>query len=299
MSENLASILELYDRVEQVDFHQRKNEAYLLATYILNVSKEQLISYPDRILSNAEIRDFSNCVERRVKGEPLAYILGEWGFYDHTFKVNSNTLIPRPESECLVDWVLDNLIATRPLRVLEIGCGSGAISISIAAKRANWHITATDISHKTLQVAAENAALIVDSRIKLLTSDMFSNIKRRLGYDVIIANLPYIAKAEMLHLPELKDEPLIALSDGEDGLSLIRKLCWESQRMLKDRGLLIIEHGKRQGIAVKRIAARCNYVNLRQIKDLSAGERVLIAMRGSARRSHRGDNGENHGDNII
>lgn len=277
MHHSIANLINLYDTITQVEFNQRRNEAYMLASCLLGVARSQLITYPHKRVSAQKAALFIRAVERRLQGEPLAYILGKWGFYEHSFIVNSSVLIPRPETECIVDWLLDNLFVCRPLRLLEIGSGSGAIAISIASQRPKWHITATDISAAALELAKTNAKKVSVKNIKFLVSDIFSRLKRKLAFDVIVANLPYIAKAELLGLPELRDEPRIALTDEADGMTLIEHLYKEAVPHLKTRGQIIVEHAKGQDLAVRHLARRLNYVNLRSIQDLSGGVRALVA----------------------
>ncbi len=234
-------------------------------------------------LSQQQEKVYANYLTRRIANEPLAYIIGEWGFYDELFYVTPDVLIPRPDTEALVEWLIDNdgineygnsgySNSNPALDVLEIGCGSGALAITLALQRPYWRITAADISIAALTVTRSNIQRH-KCRVKTLRSDMFSQVTGK--YDIIIANLPYISWAEMLQLAELQQEPRLALTDGGDGLKLIQQLFIGATKYLKPRGTLLIEHGHKQAVKVANLASKYGYVNPRVIYDLDQRKRAL------------------------
>ena len=258
---------------------EAQREAFLLLSYILGKSRSWLFGNPNIKITAQQQQRYLSCIDRRATHEPLAYIIGEWGFYDNIFYVTPDVLVPRPESEALVDWILDNYdsCGNKRLNVLEIGCGSGAIAITLALKRPSWQLTATDISLAALAVTNSNIIKFKKEgftfNLKTFKSDKFSRVYGK--YDIIIANLPYISWSELLGIKELSKEPRLALTDESDGLQLIRQLCAEAPAYFKHNGTLILEHGHRQGIKIANLAAQHGYVKPIVIYDLDHRKRGL------------------------
>ncbi|MFC1805032.1 peptide chain release factor N(5)-glutamine methyltransferase, partial [Candidatus Omnitrophota bacterium] len=236
------------------------NERELLFTEVLDCTRTELYTGKGLSLDKKQSRRIARALKRRVLGEPLQYILGRLEFMGLEFKLNPDVFIPRPETEILVEKVIDiahsaERIADR-LNLLEIGTGSGCIAVSLAKLLPNAKITATDISERALQVARENARLNnVEARITFLKSDVFThNAVRRRRYDLIISNPPYVASDEIDQLqPEVQREPRIALDGGRDGLDFYRRIVAEAAHHLKTSGLLILELGFRQRDAVESL----------------------------------------------
>ena len=248
-------------------------ESELLLRYTLKISRVQLYLDLDRELSPNQEQTFWQLIERRLDGEPSAYITGHREFYGLDFYVNPDVLIPRPESELLVEKALD-LAQNRPVSsIAEIGTGCGAIAISLALELPRAKIYATDISAPALKVALFNCQRHgVAGRIYLLHGDMLDPLPE--SVDLIVANLPYVSKLE---LPESANfEPLLALDGGSDGLEKIHQLCRRVTDKLRPDGYLLLEIGQGQGKGVTTCLRRLfPSANIEITPDLSGIERVL------------------------
>jgi release factor glutamine methyltransferase len=217
-------------------------------------------------------------VERRRRGEPVAHIVGHRGFWSFDLAVTADTLIPRPETELLVDLALARLPMDGPSRVLDLGTGSGAIALAIAHERPAAIVTAVDIDARTLAVAAKNAARLGLDRVRILRSDWFSAIAGE-TFELIVANPPYIAESDP-HLREgdLRHEPRHALASGRDGLDDIRRIVATAASALAPGAALLIEHGWTQGEAVRALFVAIGFVGVRTATDLEGRDRVTVGL---------------------
>lgn len=229
---------------------------------------------------------YRELIRARGAGEPVAYILGRAYFHDLTLRVNGSVLIPRPETEHVVEAALAFLKAgewEQPPRVLDLGTGSGAIAISLAAGFPDTGVTAADSSPDALSLARENARTEgLDARIEFVQSDMFQDLDPTETYDLIVSNPPYISDEEWETLPrDVREyEPQHALRGGSDGLDYYRVLAAESWQHLKPGGMLIVEIGHDQGTPVRGLLAEAGgYGEVRVIKDYAGHDRVVTAGR--------------------
>lgn len=234
-------------------------DAQLLLAHLLGQERSWLFTHYERELSEDEADAYTNLVARRTAGEPLAYIIGRREFYDITVAVDPRVLIPRPETEFLVDAVLDiagaRAAGSPPLTLADIGTGSGAIALSVAKHLANLRIIATDISAAALDVARANAdELGLADRVEFRQGDLFAPLAERV--DLIVANLPYVNETDYQGLDvDVRDyEPRLALAGGVDGLELIRRLLHEAPDHLLPGGRILLEIGYDQGEAVAELA---------------------------------------------
>lgn len=253
---------------------------YLLA-HILGCQRKDLLIYPDRVLKDDEATQFNACVERRGRREPLQYITGEVEFRGLVFRVNRDVLIPRPETELLVDEVF-NSVSKKDAAVLDLCTGSGCIAISIAKELADSRVYAADISEGALAVAKENASRHgVGERITFLTGDLFEAIDKldlQARTDVIVSNPPYVSAEEMKELqPEIKDyEPASALFGGEDGLDFYRRIIRESPSFLAPGGLVIMEMGYGQAGRIRELfASEEAFVDVKITDDMAGIGRII------------------------
>lgn len=213
-------------------------------------------------------------IARRMRGEPVAHILGTQAFWSMTFNVTDDTLIPRPETELLVELALQRLPVSSPSRVLDLGTGSGAIAIAIASERPGAVVTAIDRSERALDVAGKNAARWVPGRIRLLQGDWFSPVQGE-QFDLIVSNPPYIADDdEHLSRGDLRFEPTSALVAGTDGLDCIRRIIAQAGDFLAPGAWLLIEHGHSQGAAVRNLLAASGLLQASTFTDLEHRDRV-------------------------
>jgi release factor glutamine methyltransferase len=256
-------------------------DAELLLLHILQIPRTTLIAHPGRELSATQRTAYEDSIARRLHHEPVQYITGQQEFYGLTLKVAPAVLIPRPETEHLVEAVLKLLPADQPLKIADIGTGSGAIAIALAIHLPQATITALDVSAEALAIATANAREHkVADRISFLQSDLLSALDRGAeAFDAIVSNPPYVAETDRdtLH-PQVRDhEPATALFAGETGLDIYRRLIPQAHTALKPNGLLALEIGHDQQNAVAALLQKWH--NLSFVNDLQRIPRVALAQR--------------------
>jgi release factor glutamine methyltransferase len=263
--------------------------AELLLARSLNLSKEGLYAHLHGPFKEGEQKNFERLIKRRVSGEPLQYILGHQEFWSIDFKVDPRVLIPRPETELLVEQslsILSGIPLGRTPFVMEIGTGSGAIAISLAKEIKGIFILATDISREALLLAKENAKFAgVLRQIEFVNGDLFGPVRPledKGHFDLILSNPPYITSSEIQRLArEVKDhEPIVALDGGEDGMEFYRRIVSQAPSYLRKGGWLLLEVGEGQGRKVSEMMETDGRFNvLERMKDLSGMERVVKAQK--------------------
>jgi release factor glutamine methyltransferase len=266
------------------DPHLRDNamrDAELLLLHTLQITRVSLLAHPNSELAPNQQVLYGNNITRRLRHEPIQYITGQQEFYGLTLNVTAAVLIPRPETELLVEEVLKLLPANRPLKIADIGTGSGAIAIALATHRPLAEIIALDVSNEALRVATANARQHnVADRIRLLQSDLLSAVDREAEtFDAIVSNPPYISTSDRdtLH-PEVRDyEPATALFAGETGLDIYRRLIPLAHSALKPLGLLALEIGHGQQTALAALLRPWGNVSF--INDLQLIPRVALARK--------------------
>ncbi len=248
-------------------------DAELLLAAALGKSRTYLYTWPEQVLSPAERSYFESVLERRVMGEPVAYILGTRDFWTLTLRVNRHVLIPRPETELLVETALA-LIASPDARIADLGTGSGAIALAIASERPAWKVIATDMSASALSVASDNASVLNIANVEFRQGSWCEALPPQ-RFDLIASNPPYIDSADA-HLTQgdLRFEPRSALVAADDGLADIRALCAQAPDYLKPGGWLLLEHGWTQGQAVAALMQSSGLESVQTIKDLNDNDRV-------------------------
>lgn len=255
-------------------------DAELLVAEALGMDRVGLYLDLNRPLVDRERSSIRPLVARRREREPVAYILGHRDFYGRRFSVTPDVLIPRPDTETLVDHALDCIPLDQPLRVLDIGTGSGAIAVTIAAERPEAIVTATDISRAALGVAAKNAEQIgVADRIRFEQADLLSGTER---YDLVVSNPPYIAQSEMQSLQaEVREhEPIGALAAGDDGLDIVRALLMATEKATGTGAQLLLEVGAGQAVSVQDFASmNTAWQAVTVYRDLNRIERVVHLRR--------------------
>ena len=261
-------------------------ESELLFTQALNCNRANLYFDKGKYLTLSQASFISSVLKRRISGEPIQYILGKTEFMGLEFKVNRNVLIPRPETEILVETALRyaGSLSHAAKRILELGTGAGCIAVSLAKFLPAFTIVATDISLGALKVAEDNARLNeVTDKIIFLASDLFGSLAMRSKkYTICVCNPPYIPSDEIGKLqPEIQYEPRSALDGGRGGLDFYRKIIKGSLDYLEDGGILILEIGFNQKQGIEDIFCRFNHFKIIEIiKDYNKIDRVIIARKG-------------------
>lgn len=252
----------------------------ILLSYIFNCKKAYLYTHPERVLTENEYSDYLSLLNERKNGVPIAYLTGVKEFWSLPLQVSKSTLIPRPETELLVEKTLDILDATKQIKLLELGTGSGAIAIAIAVNRPNWQIWAIEKNHEALDVAIKNAEKLGIKNIKFVLSDWFYKIDK-LKFHAIIANPPYIAENDP-HLLEgdVSFEPRYALISGTTGLESLQYIIEQSYDYLLIDGILLLEHGYNQKKDLEKILSKRGYLSISCFKDLQGHDRVSLGVKG-------------------
>ncbi len=256
-----------------------KTEARMLLQHASGMSRAQLITRDREPLAADTLATLNALAERRAQGEPMAYILGEREFYGRSFTVSPAVLIPRPETEHLVEAALAHL--PQGGRVWDLGTGSGAIALTIALERPDAQVRASDISPDALAVAAQNARRL-GANIEFAHGSWFAVDKpsEQHSYDIIVSNPPYIEAGDAhLHQGDLRFEPPHALTDFSDGLSCIRALAAGAADYLKPGGWLLIEHGYDQGAAAREILQAAGWQDVATLADLAGLDRITLGRK--------------------
>ena len=267
-----------YEILKKNNISSYKIDCEILMSQTLNISREEVLLNLEKNVKREEKERYFNLVSRRKKNEPIAYITNNKSFWKNNFVTNKNVLIPRPDSEHLVEQALRLIKKNQAKRILDIGVGSGCLSISILNERLNCNCDAIDLSKNALKLAKINANLhqLLD-RIKFYKRDVdnFCNHK----YDLVISNPPYINKHKIKYLGTINYEPKIALDGGLDGLEVIRKVISKSKHLLKTNGKLILEIGSDQKYKVINFLKGKNFFINKIIKDYGNNTRCIVSTK--------------------
>lgn len=273
-----SGIIELQS-AEACDASEARSEVQILMQHVLNVNRAYLLAHPEQVLTTQAYSHFMSLLHRRAQGEPLAYILGEREFFGLNFKVTPATLIPRPDTELLVELALRH-ISFPGCRVLDLGTGSGAIAISIAHSRPDAEVIAVDASEAALRVAEENARTLSVSNVGFVQGSWFSALAGK-RFDLVVSNPPYIAEKDPhLEQGDLRFEPSSALASGTDGLDDIRCIIRDAGAHLVTGGWLMLEHGYDQAEKVCGLLRGAGFQNVHSENDLAGIARVSAGQLG-------------------
>ena len=254
-----------------------KLDTEILICFVLNKPRSFLLTWPEHKLTERQTEQFSALIQRRVQGEPIAYIVQMREFWSLSLQVSPATLIPRPDTEILVEQVLSHHQGVE-LSCLDLGTGTGAIALALASERPKWQIEAVDYSHDAVALAKRNGLNLNLAQVKIYQSDWFSNVAKDKRFDVIVSNPPYIDENDH-HLNEgdVKFEPKTALVASDNGLADIKIIARDALSFLNSGGFLYIEHGFEQSHAVQTILADLAYSDIQTVKDYNHNERVTWA----------------------
>ena len=272
---NLTIELALQQACSQLpDAATARLEAEMLLSWVLACPRTTLRAWPERTLSAQQHTDFQQSLARRLQGEPMAYILGQREFWDFTLKVSPATLIPRPETEHLVELALQRIPDNALWQLADLGTGSGAIALALASERRHCYVTASDASTEALAVAQENASTLALQNIYFMQGSWFAPLRQQ-QFQVIVSNPPYVAQHDPhLQRGDVRFEPVLALSSGHDGLDALRHIIKTSPAHLTPGGWLLLEHGFDQGDAVTHLLRQQGFKSVQGYADYAGHERV-------------------------
>jgi release factor glutamine methyltransferase len=254
-----------------------KLDCRILLAFVLDKETSYLLTWPDKKLSETQFQAFMLLFNRRLKGEPIAYIIQEREFWSLPFYVSPATLIPRPDTELLVEHILSCHLQSE-LTCLDLGTGTGAIALALASEQPRWHIDAVDFSNEAVVLAQKNAQRLQLAHVRIYQSDWFSTIEQDKKFNIIVSNPPYIDENDE-HLSEgdVRFEPLSALVASDNGYSDIKQIAKNALKFLENKGALYFEHGFEQAEEVRNILKQLGYENIETLQDYSGNDRVTCA----------------------
>lgn len=252
-------------------------DAEALLCYCLNKNRSFLYTWPERTLTVEQFKQFKQMVTKRRKGTPVAHILGEREFWSLPFIVNESTLIPRPDTEILVETAL-NLDMRFNARVLDLGTGTGAIALALAHERPKWRVTAIDKVPEAVELAKQNRQNLKLEHVEILQSDWFSAVDQR-DFDLIVSNPPYIDEQdEHLQLGDVRFEPQSALTAGNEGYADLFHIADVAREHILPGGYLLLEHGYQQAIRVREKMIELGYINVATVRDFGSNDRCTLGQ---------------------
>lgn len=278
-SSTISALINLGEQMLTQVSDSAKLDGQILLSFVIEKPISYLYTWPDTQLSQKQVKTFLALLKRRTLHEPIAYIVGEKEFWSMPFKVSPSTLIPRPDTEVLVETVLCNHNIER-IRCCDLGTGTGAIALALASERPLWLIDALDFNEDAVSLAKENAAILGFDKVSIYQSDWFSKVAIEKRFDVIVSNPPYIDKFDP-HLVQgdVQYEPLSALVADNTGMKDFMTIAKNALSFLNPGGKIYFEHGYKQGVDVRKLLTGLAYQNVQTVNDYNGNERVTFGQR--------------------
>jgi len=269
----MPTVAELLRQSSDLPGESARRDTEILLCHTLDKPRAWLYTWPESEVETSRVREFTQLLAARKQGQPVAHLTGRREFWSLNLRVNRHTLIPRPETESLVEWAL-SLLLPEDADVVDLGTGSGAIALALASERPRWHVTAADASSQALDVARKNAAEFELGTVQFCLSDWFEELAGQ-RYQLVVSNPPYVEKDD-IHLSsgDLRFEPLSALMAEQQGMSDLAKLVRDAPNFLHVDGWLLLEHGHTQGGQVRALLAEQGFVDIETRRDLAGLERI-------------------------
>ncbi len=256
---------------------EAKLEARFILEHVLKITQKEIIQKSDLSIDIDHQAQIANITEKRIVGIPLPYLLGEWSFFGRTFKVNPHVLIPRADTETLIEKALSKINVRNAYEILDLGCGTGIIGITIALERPLSKITLIDQSQHAIQNTKDNQALYQATNVMIQKSNWFNALDQT-RFDVILSNPPYLEENDPHLLQGLEDEPIDALVAGPSGTEAIQHIIKNAKNYIKPSGWLFIEHGYNQAEIVKDLFKKNSYQHIENAKDIHGIHRVTFGQ---------------------
>ena len=255
-------------------------EAELLLAYVLNSNRTRLRTWPETLLTEQQLKQYNDLVDSRLKGQPIAYLIGKQGFWSLDLIVTPETLIPRPETELLVELALEKIPMHSQWHIADLGTGSGAIVLAMTKERPDCHFIATDISVDALDIARENSRLNEIDNVEFFQRHWLENIDPQYQFEMIVSNPPYIPDTDPhLQQGDVRFEPRSALASGAHGLNDLQVIIQQSSKYLKQDGWLLLEHGYDQEQAVIQLMNHAGFRSVEDFRDLNHQPRVITGQK--------------------
>ncbi|MBL4900803.1 MAG: peptide chain release factor N(5)-glutamine methyltransferase [Colwellia sp.] len=276
---SIANLTVQGQQVLAISSDSAKLDVEILLSLVLKKARSYLLTWPEKKLTDEQVLEFIPLLSRRAEGEPIAYITGVKEFWSLPFEVSTATLIPRPDTETLVELVLELYCDNKVTTCLDLGTGTGAIALALASEKAVWKIEAIDFNIEAVKLAQRNATNLNLAQVDIYQSDWFKGISKNKKFDMIVSNPPYIDGDDInLSQGDVRFEPKSALVATEQGLADIKHIAREARCFLNVGGKLFFEHGFEQGHAVRTILTDLGYENAQTKHDLNDHERISWAM---------------------
>jgi len=276
---SIANLVNQGQKLLQANSDSAKLDVEILLCFVLDKKRSYLLTWPEKVLSDEQLHYFLQLLVRRIQGEPIAYITGVKEFWSLPLAVSTSTLIPRPDTETLVELVLEQNGDNKNINCLDLGTGTGAIALALASENSTWQIDAVDFNLEAVKLAQFNAKNCNLSHVNIFQSDWFSNVDTEKKFDLIVSNPPYIdCEDSNLKQGDVRFEPESALIANDNGLADIKHIAGMARNFLTVEGKLFFEHGFEQGHAVRSILLNLGFEKAQTEQDLNGHDRITWAV---------------------